>query len=286
MSISLGVNAGLIRIGRQLDKASDGMNNSFVRLSSGQRINKPGDDAAGLAIADSLRLTTRLAQIAVRNANDGVSAVSIADNALSQIQSILQRQSELAIQAANGSYTSAQRSVLANEFTTLASEVERIAVTTEFNGVTLLSGASAVTLQVGVDTLSTSQLTIQNVQATLQALNLATAGSSVMMYSLSGTTTSDAQLAARTALDATRAALDSLSSKRGALGALESRLNTQIANLSVSRENYVAAEARIRDVDVAEEAAALTRYSILQQVGASMLAQANQSSRIALALLQ
>jgi flagellin len=286
MAISLGVNSNLIRIGQQVNKATGSLDKAFLRLSSGQRIVKPGDDAAGLAIADSLRVTTRIAQVAIRNANDGISAVSIADGAMAEIQSILQRQSELAEQAANGLYTEAQRSVLANEFATLASEVERIAVTTEFNGVTLLSGSSSVTLQIGFDTASTSQLTINNVQATLQALNLAASGSSAPTYSLSGTSTELAQSAARNALTATLSALDSLTTKRGSLGTVESRLNAQLATLSVARENYLAAESRIRDVDVAEEAANLTRFSILQQIGTSILAQANQSQRVALSLLQ
>ncbi|MFN4896162.1 MAG: flagellin [Pseudomonadota bacterium] len=286
MAISLGANSNLIKIGDQVNKASNSLNRTFQRLSSGQRIVGPGDDAAGLAIADSLRLTTRLAQVAIRNANDGVSAVSIADGAMAEIQSILQRQSELAQQAANGLYTAAQRSVLASEFTTLASEVERIAVTAEFNGVALLSGASSMTLQIGFDSLSTSQLTIQNVQATLQALNLAAAGTSALTYSLSGATVTESQSAARNALTATLAALDSLSAKRGTLGTAESRLSAQLATLAVKRENYIAAESRIRDADVAEEAANLTRFMILQQAGISILAQANQSQRVALSLLQ
>lgn len=286
MAISLGVNSNLIRIGQQVNKASNSLDKAFQRLSSGQRIVRPGDDAAGLAIADSLRVTTRIAQVAIRNANDGISALSIADGAMSEIQSILQRQSELAQQAANGLYTDAQRSVLANEFATLSSEVERIALSTEFNGVDLLSGTPSVTLEIGVGNDANSRITIQNTQATLQALNLASSGSSAPSYSLSGATAIEAQSAARVALTATLAALDSLSAKRGSLGSIESRLNSQLANLSVARENYLAAESRIRDVDVAEEAAALTRFSILQQVGASILAQANQSQRVALSLLQ
>jgi flagellin len=286
MAISLGVNSNLIRIGQQVNKANNSLDKAFQRLSSGQRIVRPGDDAAGLAIADSLKVTTRIAQVAIRNANDGISALSIADGAMAEIQSILQRQSELAQQAANGLYTDAQRSVLANEFTTLASEAERIALSTEFNGVDLLSGSPSVTLEIGIGNDANSRITIQNTQATLQALNLASSGSSAPSYSLSGATALEAQSAARVALTATLAALDSLSAKRGSLGSIESRLNSQLANLSVARENYIAAESRIRDVDVAEEAANLTRFSILQQVGASILAQANQSQRVALSLLQ
>lgn len=286
MPVTVGVNSGLLRVAREVNTAAGNLNSSFTKLSSGQRINKAADDAAGLAVADSLRLTTRIAQVAIRNANDGISAVAIADNALGQIQQVLQRQSELATQAANGFFTTSQRSVIQDEFNNLASEVERIANTTTFNGVQLLSGSSEITLQVGIDTSSLSQLTIANTQGTLQALNLAATGSSAMTYSLSGTSTAEAQSSARAALTAVTSALSSLSTKRGSLGVLESRLNTQINNLSVARENTIAAEGRIRDLDVADEAANLTRNSILQQVGASIYAQANQSPRIALALLQ
>jgi flagellin len=255
-------------------------------LSSGQRINKAGDDAAGLAVADSLANSSRLMQVALRNANDGISAVAVADNALAEIQNVLQRQAELAQQAANGFFTAAQRSVLQLEFNDLASEVERIAVGTSFNGVALLSGGAALVLQVGIDTTSLSQLTVNAVQGTLQQLGLAASGSSALSYSVSGTTTDAAQSAAREALTAVSNALTSVSQRRGSLGVLEARLQTTISNLAVARENIVAAEGRIRDLDVAEEAANLTRLSILQQLGTSISAQANQAPRIALSLLQ
>ena len=286
MAVTVGLNSGVLRVGRELARAGDSLNDSFSRLSSGQRINKGSDDAAGLAVAESLRLTTRIAGVALRNANDGISMVSIADNALSQISNILQRQSELATQAANGSFSLSQRSVISQEFENLGSEIERIATTTAFNGVQLISGTSNIVLQVGFDTTSVSQLTVQGTAGTLQAIGLAGTGSSALSYSLSGTTTALSQSAARAALQAVTNALDSVSSKRGSLGVLETRLNSQINNLSVAKENSVAAEARIRDLDVAEEAANLTRQSILQQVGASVYAQANQAPRIALALLQ
>jgi flagellin len=286
MAVTVGVNAGILRVAREVSASSEELNKSFVRLSSGQRITKASDDAAGLAVAESLRVNTRIAAVALRNANDGISAVSIADNALGQISSILQRQSELATQAANGTFSTTQRSVIAAEFENLASEVERIATVTAFNGVQLISGTGQVTLQVGLDTTSVSQLTIQNAAGTLQALGLAATGSSALTYSLSGTSTPFSQSAAREALAAVTAAIDTLSSRRGTLGVLETRLNTTINSLAVQRENQSAAETRIRDLDVAEEAATLTRQTILQQVGASVYGQANQSPRIALALLQ
>jgi len=286
MGISVGVNVGLLRVNRNLNKTSDSLSTSFARLSSGQRISRSGDDAAGLAVADALSVSSRLMQVALRNANDGISAISIADNALGEIKNILQRQAELAQQAANGLFTSAQRSVLQSEFNDLGSEVERIATGTSYNGVSLLSGGAELILQVGIDTTSISQLTITGVQGTLQQLGLASSGSSALVYSLSGSTTAGSQSAARLALIAVYDAITSLSQRRGSLGVLENRLQTTINNLSAARENFTAAEGRIRDLDVAEEAANLTRLTILQQVGASVAAQANQSPRIALSLLQ
>jgi len=286
MAVTVGVNAGILRVAREVSASSGELNKSFVKLSSGQRITKASDDAAGLAVAESLRLNTRIATVALRNANDGISAIAIADNALAQISNILQRQSELATQASNGTFSTTQRSVIAAEFENLGSEVERIATVTAFNGVQLISGSGQITLQVGMDTTSVSQLTIQNAAGTLQALGFADTGSSALTYSLSGTSTPFSQSAARAALQAITAAIDTLSSRRGTLGVLESRLNTTINSLAVARENQSAAETRIRDLDVAEEAATLTRQSILQQVGASVYGQANQSPRIALALLQ
>lgn len=286
MAITIGTNASTLRVNRQLNKASEGLTSSFSRLSSGQRINKAADDAAGLAVADSLATSGRLMQVAMRNANDGISAISIADNSLAEIQNVLQRQAELAQQAANGVYSTAQRSVMQAEFNDLGSEVERIATATSFNGIALLSGGANVVLQVGIDATSLSQLTVNGVQGTLQQLGLAAAGSSAMTYSLSGTTTANSQSAAQNALTAVNNAIASVSQKRGTLGTLESRLQTTISNLAVTRENVLAAEGQIRDLDVAEEAAKLTRLSILQQVGSAMAAQANQSPRVALSLLQ
>ena len=250
------------------------------------RINKASDDAAGLAIADSLKADQRIASVAVRNANDGISAVSIADAALGQIGDVLARLAELAEQSANGVYSTVQRSALQNEFSSLASEIERIAVTTEFNGVVLLSGSAGVTLQVGFDSASTSQISFNNTQGTLAALGLAGAGSSQLAYSINASTADAAQSASRSALDAVNSAIVSLAATRGVLGATQSRLEVSINNLEVAKENFASAESRIRDVDVASESAELTRLNILQQAASSVLAQANQAPGIALSLLQ
>jgi len=285
MGITLGTNIASLNAQRRLSLSSDALSQTFQRLSSGQRINKAADDAAGLAIADSLRADQRVATVAIRNANDGISTIAIADSALGEIGNVLSRLAELAEQSANGVYSNNQRSALQNEFSALASEIERIAITTVFNGVRLLSGGAATVLQVGFNSGSTSQISFTGVQGTLAALGLASSGSSALTYSISADTSDAAQTASRLALDAVNAAITSLAIQRGNLGASEARLNVAIKNLAVSRENFAAAESRIRDVDVAAEAAELTRLNILQQAGAAVLAQANQQPQLALQLL-
>ncbi len=286
MAITIGNNIVSLQAQRRLGIATDQLSTTFERLSSGQRINKASDDSAGLAIADSLRANQRIATVAIRNANDGISTIAIADGALGEISSVLQRLGELAEQSANGVFSVNQRSALQNEFSALGSEIERIATTTTFNGVQLLSAGSSITLQVGFDSGSTAQIQITNVRGTLQALGLANSGYSSMSYSISGSTIDAGQSASRMALDAINSAIGSLAQTRGNLGAAESRLKVSINNLSVSRENFASAESRIRDVDVASEAAELTRLGILQQAGAAVLAQANQQPSLALSLLR
>jgi flagellin len=286
MAITIGSNVSSLQAQRRLAVTSESLNSTFLKLSSGQRINKASDDAAGLAIADSLRASIRVSQVAVRNANDGISSIAIADASLADIGNVLTRLSELAEQSASGTFSVTQRSALSNEFVALASEIERIATTTEFNGVKLLSGNQNLVLQVGFNSESTSQIAFAGVQGTLQMLGLAASGSSALTYSLNGASLDAGGSASRVALDAINNAIATLASNRGILGAAESRLKVAISNLSISRENLAAAESRIRDVDVAQEAAELTRLNILQQAGASVLAQANQAPSLALQLLR
>ena len=286
MAITIGSNIASLQAQRRLSIATDSLSKTYEKLASGQRINRASDDAAGLAIADSLRAQQRVATVAIRNANDGISTIGIADSALGQIGNVLSRLAELAEQSANGVFSTTQRSALSNEFVALASEIERIAITTEFNGVKLISGGNTLTLQVGFSSDSTSQVSFDGVQGTLASLGLAAAGKSALTYSINGGSIELGQSASRLALDAVNAAISSLASSRGVLGAVESRLNVAINNLTVARENFASAESRIRDVDVASEAAELTRLNILQQAGASVLAQANQQPSLALTLLQ
>lgn len=287
MALSINSNLASIRGQRLLGNSSEALSRVYEKLSSGQRINRASDDSAGLAIAASLRVNSRVAATAIRNAQDGISTVAVADGALESIQSVLGRLSELATQSANGTYSSVQRSALQAEFSTLGSEIERIAVTTSFNGVSLLSGSQVINFQIGFDSASTAQITLnQGGGATLQSLGLADSGSSALSYSITGTTTDFAQSAAQTALAAINSAVVSLNTLRGTLGTVEARLNSAVRNLSVTRENNLAAEARIMDADVASDVAELTRLNILQQASASVLSQANQVPQLAVQLLR
>ena len=285
MPITINTNIASLNAQRRLGSSSSQLGKTFERLSSGLRIVRASDDAAGLAIADSLRADTRIAGVAIRNANDGISLISIADGALAEMSNVLTRMSELAEQSSNGIFASTQRSALQSEFTALGSEIERIAVTTTFNGLNLLSGGAQVDLQIGFSSASTAQIGFQGINGTLAALGLAASSSSVLTYSLNASTAATGQAAAKSALDAVKAAIGSLTTNRGTLGATESRLNVALNSLQVARENFASAESQIRDVDVAAEAANLTRLNILQQAGAAVLAQANQQPALALSLL-
>ncbi len=286
MGINIRTNVESLQAQRRLNESTSGLRTAYARLSSGLRITRAADDAAGLAIAEQLRADSRLASVAIRNANDGISIIAITDGAMGEMSNILTRMAELAEQSANGVYSTRQRSGLAQEFVALASELERIAQTTEFNELHLLRDTNTVSLQVGFDGNSFSQITYSGVQARLQDLGLAEAGEAALIYSINAGTDAAAQVAARSALDAVNRAIGSLAQTRGTLGAAESRLSVAINNLQVARENFQAAESRIRDVDVAAEAAELTRLNILQQAAVAVLGQANQQPALALSLLQ
>lgn len=286
MGINIQTNVESLRAQRDLGATTNRLSTAYARLSSGLRITRAADDAAGLAIAEQLRADSRIATVAIRNANDGISIIGITDGAMEEITSALIRMAELAEQSANGVFSNEQRSALQLEFTAVGSEVERIANTTKFNGLNLLVGGLEVTFQVGFDGLSNSQISYSGVAANLAAVGLAQAGSAALTFSINADGEANSQIAARSALDAVNVAIASLTRARGTLGAAESRLNITIQNLQVARENFSAAESRIRDVDVAAEAAELARLNILQQAATAVLAQANQQPALALSLLQ
>ena len=285
MALTVNTNVASLNAQRRLSNSTSDLRATFEKLSSGLRIVKASDDAAGLAVADSLRADQRIASVAIRNANDGISMIAIADGALNEIGNVLTRMSELAEQSSNGTLGSAQRSALNQEFLSLGSEVQRIAVTTIFNGIHLLSGQASIDLQVGFDSDATSRISFAGVEGTLESIGMASAGTDVLTYSLVAGTDGESASASLSALAAVKTAINSLTFQRGILGASSSRLNVAVNNLQVARENFASAESQIRDVDVASEAANLTRLNILQQAGAAVLAQANQQPALALSLL-
>lgn len=286
MALSLVSNIASLKAQTQLDRTNKALSKTFQRLSSGLRINSASDDPAGLAVAESLKTDAKIAAVAVRNANDGISLTSIADSALGEISDILSRMAELAQQSSNGVVTNTQRSAISSEFLALGSEIERIAKTTTFNDVNLLSNSGSVNIQVGLrGSTSTGIITIGSVLATLSSLGIGTTGGA-LTYSVIDLTTSASAIAASNAVSAINTAINTVSSLRGIIGAAESRLTSAVSYLSVIRENLVAAESRIRDADVAQEVADMVRLQVLQQAGTAVLAQANQQPGVVLALLK
>lgn len=286
MGLGLKTNLTSLDAQRNLKYSTGRINQTFERLSSGLRINRSSDDAAGLGIAESLRGDARVASVSIRNATDGISIIGIADGAMGQISNVLNRLIELAQQAANASNSNEQRSALQNEFQALTSEIDRIAFTTQFNGFYPLSGGNAISFQVGFNGSSLSDISFSGIRASIADLGLAPSGSSVPMYSLLAATNAESQSAAALTLDALKSAVSALGRNRGILGAAESRLEATIRNLQVSRESFQSSSSAIMDADVAEEAAELARLTTLQQAGTALLAQANLQPRLVLQLLQ
>ena len=274
MGLRVNTNVTSINAQRNLSSVTDRLSTNFRRLSTGLRISTAADDAAGLAISERLRSQVRSLDQAKRNANDGISLVQTAEGALNEVNSVLTRLRELSIQAANGSVSNQDKDTLNEEFTSLVDEIDRIAQSTEFNGINLLDGSSAsVSFQVGFGTTAG----VDTLDVTLQAADETALGLASLDISSTGNTS--------TAIAAIDTAINTVSSLRGTLGAAQNRLGSTINNLAIQTENLSAAESRIRDVDVAYETAQLTRNSILQQASISVLAQANAQPQSALALI-
>jgi flagellin len=278
MPISVLTNVTSLSAQRNLNTTQFNLSNNVARLSSGQRINVAGDDAAGLAISEKLKAEIRSANQASRNASDGISLTQVTEGALNEIGNILVRMRELATQSSNGVLGSQERNFIDTEFQNLKSEINRISAVTEFNGRTLLNGGAAstnsVVLQIGIRATANDKLTI-NVQTT-----------NATSLSLTTNIRTNTQTTSQNSLAVLDNAINSISTRRANLGALQNRLQSTISNLSVASENLSAANSRIRDVDIAEETARLARNQILSQAGASMLAQANQLPQVALSLLR
>ncbi len=261
--------------------ASQGaLRTSIERLSSGLRINSAKDDAAGLGIGVRMDAQGRGMDVAIRNANDGISLAQTAEGALGKVSDMLQRMRELAVQSANSSNTSVDRTSLDNEFQQLSAEITRTMSATKFNGTAIIgSGAGSQTFQVGANNSTTDQLSITTTDMTASStITTVTASTSV----ISGTTGGSAM----TAITNIDNALTTINSERTKYGAMQNRFDAVIGNLQIGSENQKAAQSRIMDADFAQETARLTRAQILQQASTAMLAQANASPQSVLSLLR
>ena len=264
-------NLSAMNTNRQLSGVQSAQSKSTEKLSSGYRINRAGDDAAGLSISEKMRSQIRGLNKASSNAQDGISLVQVAEGALNETHSILQRMNELATQAANDTNTSTDRTAIQAEIDQLTSEINRIQSTTQFNTMNLLDGTfSSKNLQVGSLSGQSIGISIKNMDASslgvnaLKVSSFASAGSS---------------------MDKIQSAINLVSTQRSTLGALQNRLEHTINNLNTTSENTQSAESRIRDVDMATEMVEYSKNNILAQAGQSMLAQANQATQGVLSLL-
>jgi len=264
-------NMNAMNANRQLAITTNAQAKSTERLSTGYKINRAGDDAAGLTISEKMRSQVRGLNKASDNASDGISLIQVAEGALTETHTILQRMNELATQAANDTNTSIDRGAIQGEIDQLVSEIDRIQSTTAFNTMNLLDGNyTAKNLQVGA--LSGQKITIH--VSKMNSAGISVSGLSMSSFANAGS-----------AMDKIQSAINKVSTQRSALGALQNRLESTIANLDNIAENTQAAESRIRDTDMASEMVEYSKNNILAQAGQSMLAQANQSTQGVLSLL-
>jgi flagellin len=286
MPLIINTNTASLNSQRHLGNNTAALQKSMERLSSGFRINRAGDDAAGLQLSENLRTQIRGSKKAYDNIQDGMNVLNITDGVFQQVTENLQRMRELAVQAANDTYDAAQRTAIKSEIDQLIAEINRISAATEFNGVKLLNGTmTSFIIQLGANDVAAED-----------QLNIATAGASNPFAAVNASAL-DAELTAASALVDSAAnarttignidqALLTVNNRRGTIGAMVNRMEGAANNLSIAIENLSASESRIRNVDVASESSVLVRNQILQQAAASMLTQANQSPSLALQLLQ
>jgi len=270
-------NIAALNAHRQLGGNNTAVGKSLEKLSSGYRINRAGDDAAGLAISEKMRAQITSLDTAQKNANDGISLIQTAEGALTEVHSMLNRMVEISMQSANGIYDNdVDRKNLNEEFDQLRTEIDRIADTTTFNGTKLLDGSKGtITLQIGDTATASNQLnvTISSIKSSVTEMMIAS--DDISSYD-----------GASTAVSNVKSAINYVSSIRGKLGAYQNRLEHTVNNLGATAENMTAAESRIRDVDMAKEMMSYTKNNILVQASQAMLAQANQLPQGVLQLLQ
>jgi len=274
MSLRINNNVEAFNTHRQLVGSADKMAKSMERLSSGSRINRSADDAAGLAISEGMRGQIKGLAQAQRNAQDGVSLVQTAEGALNEVHSMLQRVRELKVQFDNGTLATGDKAAIAAEAKQLTDEISDVKANTKFNNISLLA-AGTISLQVGANGSASEQIDVATTDLTGGA----------MAAVLTGTATSSTSFATMT-IDEVDAAITEVSTQRASLGSVQNRLDHRIAGLANYQENLISAESRIRDVDMAQEMVEFTKSQILQQAGTSMLSQANQAPQSVLSLLR
>ena len=274
MSLRINHNIASLMAQKNVNRSTGAMTQSYARLSSGLRITRAADDAAGLGVSENLRADIASTSVAMRNTNDGVSVVQIAEGALSEVHSILTRMRELAMESASGTLGDTERGYLQTEMDQIRSEIDRLANVTEFNGTNLLNQSTSIDVQVGIHSGANNTIAVTVASMTVAALDVTGGNVSVAAAS-----------AAQAALEYIDTAIASVSSHRATLGAQQNRLLHTYRNLEVGLENMTAAESQIRDVDFASETAELTKNQILAQAGVSVLAQANFAPQMALTLL-
>ncbi len=275
------INTNIASLNAQRNASSTqlSLSTSMQRLSSGMRVNSSKDDAAGLAIAERMQSQIRGMNVAVRNANDGISLSQTAEGALSKVGDSLQRMRELGVQARNATNTTTDLDSIGKEFTELGSEIQRVLAGTTFNGKAILGGdAGAQLFQIGANTTVNDSVTVTTVNMTGDATITAVTGASI--------TNADTEATLKLVIDNIDTAINTVSSNRATLGAAQNRFEAVISNLQVSVENQSAARSRIMDADYASETANLSRAQILQQAGTAMISQANQLPQQVLSLLR
>ncbi len=276
MGLRINTNVASLAAMRTLNNTKNSLDGSLERLSSGSRINRAGDDAAGLAISENLKASIRGFRQAKRNAQDGISLIQVTEGGLNEVSNMIVRLRELAIQAASDTIGDKERSFTDREFQALKSEIQRIADSTDFNGTQVLNGSAGIfEIQVGIHNNPMSDRVVYNAESsnvTLETLGLV--GESV-----------STKIGAQTSLASLDDALYRVNSVRADLGAMQNRLQSTINTLAISDENLSAANSRIRDADLAQEVSEMTKNNILMQAGISVLGQANNQSQVALKLL-
>ena len=271
MALRIQNNVEAFNAHRMLSGSSDKAAKAMERLSSGYRINRGADDAAGLAISEKLRSQIRGLGQAQRNAQDGVSLVQTAEGSLNEVHNMLQRVRELAVQYQNGTLNSTDQSAIQNEANQLAKEIARIGESAKFNGISLLNATDTISFQVGAD--DTDEITVSKFSVSASVVSGTSSTATFCLSTITGAGGIDEKIT-------------NVAAARGTFGAVQNRLEYTLANLATYNENLVASESRIRDVDMAQEMVNFSKLQILQQAGTAMLAQANQSPQGVLSLLR